>query len=124
MISDLAEYTVWFTLTANSATLVRYPVPYDGTIREIRTVLQAAITTSDATVTTQIAPVSAAGVAGTPVSITGGAITITQSGSAAGDVDMVKPTGARRVHKGDELIVFGGGGSAQTVNGYFIIDRS
>lgn len=125
-ISDLAEYIMWWEITAlNSTTPYRTVVPFDGTVKEIRSIIPAAITTADAVLTAKIAPVSAAGVAGTAVAITGGTITITQSGSAIGDVDFAKPTAARRVKKGDMITIESNGAAgAQVARGYFLIDRS
>ena len=57
---------------------------FNGKIVNVYTALNAAITTANAGLTLKIA--------GTAV--TGGTITITQSGSAAGDVDSCTPTGA------------------------------
>jgi hypothetical protein len=64
-----------------------YVVPgFAGKIVRVTTALNNAITTANAGLTLKIA--------GTAV--TGGTITITQSGSAAGDVDECTPTGANR----------------------------
>jgi hypothetical protein len=63
-----------------------YVVPgFAGKIVRCTTALNAAITTANAGLTLKIA--------GTAV--TGGTITITQSGSAAGDIDECTPTAAR-----------------------------
>ncbi len=68
--------------------------PVAGTITSIASCLQvAALTTGDATITGAIAA--------TP--ITDGAITITQSGSAVGDLDVVTPSAANVVAVGDYL---------------------
>lgn len=73
--------------------------PWAGTIESISSVIHAAIATADATLTGKIATVS----------ITTGVITITQSGSAAGDVDSVTPTAANTVAVNEtlEIVVTG-----------------
>jgi len=74
--------------------------PHAGTIDKIYTVIDAAITDADITVT--------ASIAGTPV--TDGVVTITQAGSAAGDIDSVSPTAAKTITAGAaiKLVVAGG----------------
>lgn len=67
--------------------------PVAGDITAVYTVIDGAIGTGDATITTKIA--------GTAV--TGGAVTITQSGSAAGDVDSTTPTAANTVSAGQAI---------------------
>ena len=69
-------------------------VPDGGKIVKILTSIKNAITTADAALTFEIG--------GTAV--TGGAITVTQSGSAAGDVDTATPTAANRVEEDLSLI--------------------
>jgi hypothetical protein len=68
-------------------------VPDGGKIVKILTSIKNAITTADAALTFEIG--------GTAV--TGGAITVTQSGSAAGDVDTATPTAANRVEEGGAI---------------------
>ena len=77
----------------------RVVAPVAGVIAAIRSVISGALTTGDATLT--------AAINGTP--ITGGAITVTQSGSAAGDVDTVSPSAANTVAVGDVISVTVGG---------------
>src|SRR6185369_17278338 len=57
--------------------------PFKGTVKEIGTMLGSVLSTADATVTTSIAGTA----------ITGGAIVITQSGSAIGDLDAAAVSG-------------------------------
>ena len=79
---------------------VKYIVsPVAGDIAAIRSVISGALTTGDATLTVAVN--------GTPV--TGGAITVTQSGSAAGDVDAVTPSAANTVTVGDVITITVGG---------------
>jgi hypothetical protein len=86
--------------TASSAWVVS---PCDGYIKEIYSVIDAAITTADGVITAKIATVA----------VTGGAITVTQSGSAAGDVDVVYPTALNYVTKG-QAIEFAASGACDT----------
>ena len=58
--------------------------PYAGTITSITSVVDNAFTTADCVITAKIGTTA----------VTGGVLTITQSGSAAGDVDTVSPSGA------------------------------
>ena len=74
-----------FTLSAtiadvSTAETVYLPIPYAGTVTKVVSVLTGSLTTADATVTVRN---SAAASMGT--------LTITQAGSAAGDVDTLSP---------------------------------
>ena len=77
-------------------------VPDGGNIVKIYTSIKNAITTADAAITFEIG--------GTAV--TNGAITVTQSGSAAGDVDSSTPTAANRVEEGGSIEIISDGASA------------
>lgn len=77
-------------------------VPDAGNIVKIYTSIKNAITTADAAITFEIG--------GTAV--TNGAITVTQSGSAAGDVDSSTPTAANRVEEGESIEIISDGASA------------
>lgn len=77
-------------------------VPDAGNIVKIYTSIKNAITTADAAITFEIG--------GTAV--TNGAITVTQSGSAAGDVDSSTPTAANRVEEGQAIEIISDGASA------------
>ena len=74
--------------------------PHAGTIDKIYTVIDAAIANADITVT--------ASIAGTAV--TGGAVTIAYSESAAGDIEVVSPSAAKTITAGAaiKLVVAGG----------------
>lgn len=86
------------------AAVVRVVVPVAGTLDKLWSVANAALATGDATLT--------AAINGTPV--TNGVITITQSGSAAGDVDSATPSAAKTLAAGDVLTITGGGASTAT----------
>ena len=77
-------------------------VPDVGNIVKIYTSIKNAITSADAAITFEIG--------GTAV--TNGAITVTQSGSAAGDVDSSTPSAANRVEEGGSIEIISDGASA------------
>lgn len=78
---------------------------FRGKITKAVSSLGGAIGTADADLTLKIG--------GTAV--TGGVITVTQSGSAAGDVDSVVPTGANTFTASDSIEVETDGASTNTV---------
>jgi len=89
---------------ASDAQVVRVVSPVAGTVDKIYSVLNAALATGDATLT--------AAINATP--ITSGVITITQAGSAAGDLDVATPSAAKTVAIGDVIKLTGGGASTAT----------
>lgn len=99
--------------TAGSHWLV---TPFAGDVAAIYSVIDGAIATGDATLSFEIN--------GTP--ITGGDITVTQSGSAAGDVDSTIPSAANTLTAGQALEIITDGASTNTVNATltFVIDVS
>lgn len=89
---------------ASDAAVVRYVPTFDGAITSVKSVLNAALATGDATLT----------VAVNGSDVTDGVITATQSGSAAGDVDSATPSAANTFSAGDVITVTGGGSSTAT----------
>lgn len=85
--------------------------PVAGTITRIQSIIDGAIATADAAITTEI----------NGSAVTGGAITITQAGSAAGDVDVATPTAANTVAVGDSIELITDGASTNTVKANFTI---
>lgn len=84
-----------------------FVAPAAGNITKVRTVLLgAALTTGDCTLTGKI----------NTVAITNGVVTVTQSGSAIGDVDSATPSAARAVVAGDFVEFLVGGTNAQTTS--------
>jgi hypothetical protein len=79
--------------------------PIAGSIKTIYSAINGAIATADATLTAKIG--------GTAV--TGGAITVTQSGSAAGDVDSATPSALNTVTAGQAIEIETDGASTNTV---------
>jgi len=95
-------------LVAASAKVYRVVAPHAGTIDLIYSVLQeGALAAGDATLTFTIGGVA----------VTGGVITITQAGSAAGDVDTVSPSAAKTVAAGN-VIECTVGGANTDANAY------
>lgn len=104
----------------NIATLVGtgvtyFVAPVAGTITAAYTATSGVLTTGDATITLAIGA--------TPV--TNGVITITQSGSAAGDIDTCTPTAANTVAAGNMIKATVGGtnATASSANLYIVISR-
>lgn len=89
----------------STAGQIYIPVPDAGNIIKAFSVIDGAITGADAVLTLKIG--------GTAV--TGGTMTVANSGSAAGDVDTCEPTAARSVVEGDSIEVETDGGSTNTV---------
>ena len=86
--------------------------PIAGTITKIYSVLNGAISGADAGLTAKIG--------GTAV--TGGTITIANSGSAAGDVDSATPTAANVVAIGDAIEIETDGASTGAVSAFITIE--
>jgi hypothetical protein len=91
------------------------PVPDGGRIIKIFTSIKNAITSANAALSFEIGGTA----------ITGGGITVTQSGSAAGDVDTAEPTAANSVNEGQaiEMITDGGSSTACECVVTFVIRR-
>lgn len=80
-------------LTLNTVGDYYLVFPYASTIDKVYTIIDSAITVADKTLTLSVG--------GTDV--TGGSITITQVGSAAGDIDLCTPTALNSVAAGQAL---------------------
>lgn len=89
----------------STAETVWTPVPVAGKVTKIYSVIAGTIATADSVLTCKI----------NAVAITTGAITVTASGSAAGDVDSVTPTAANVVAAGDALSVVTSAASTNAV---------
>ena len=92
------EFNIDDINTAKSHFIV---VPYACDIVKIWSALDQAIASADVTLTAKIATVA----------VTNGVITITQSGSAAGDVDSATPSGANTMTAGQALEIVCNGGT-------------
>lgn len=104
--AELNELVLSLDIEDASAEAVYYVVsPHAGTISKIYSVIDSAVLTADVTITGKIGSTA----------ITDGAITITQSGSAAGDIDSVTPSAANTVTAGQAMnFTVAGGGAAGT----------
>lgn len=89
---------------ASDAEVFRYVANFAGSITKFRSVLNAVLATADATLQLKI----------NATNVTNGLITITNSGSAAGDVDVATPTALNTFVAGDVISVTCAGGSTAT----------
>lgn len=87
------------SLVGSGAAVLRIVAPVAGDIAAFRSVTNGALTTGNATLTGKIGATA----------ITSGLVTITQAGSAAGDVDSAVPSAAKTVVVGDVISVTVGG---------------
>ena len=112
-LNDYFLHAAIADISTASSTFV--PVPDGGKIIKIITALQGAIGTADGGISFEIG--------GTAV--TGGGITVTQSGSAAGDVDTAEPTALNDVLEDGtiEMITDGASSNAVKLNVTFVIRR-
>jgi len=81
------------------------PIPFGGTVSRITTVLAGSITGADVVLTVKNS--SAA---------TMGTVTITQAGSATGDVDFLNPSANNTITDNDYILVQGDGGATAHVD--------
>lgn len=94
---------------------VYVPVPFAGTVSKVLTVLEGSISSADSTVTVKNS-------AGTSM----GTLTIANSGSAAGDVDVLLPSSNNTVTADSFITVESDGASTNTAKLRFVVvlDRS
>lgn len=111
------EYSLTMDIADGSADSDYYLVcPHAGVIEKIYSVIDGVVSSANITITPYIGA--------TPV--TNGVVTITQAGSAAGDVDVASPTAARTVTAGQaiKLTVAGGGaGGSPRIHVAVVIKR-
>lgn len=98
-------YMTYEIASLNGAQSYFMVVPVAATLESIRSVIDEAITGADNVLTFEIA--------GAPV--TNGTVTITQSGSAAGDVDSATPTAANVLTAGQALEIISNGGASNDI---------
>jgi len=102
----LNDYFITSTIAdISTASSTFVPVPDGGRVIKIITALQGAIGTANAAITFEIGGTA----------ITGGGITVTQSGSAAGDVDTAEPTAANEVAEDGTIEMITDGASSNTI---------
>lgn len=116
LLQDNVGYVPLRVSTLVGTGVSRVISPYAGTLTRVRTITEGVLTVGDATLTSKI----------NGSAVTGGVITITQAGSAAGDKDSCSPTAANVVAVGDELSLTCGGTNATVTvaNCWFDIDRT
>ena len=99
----------------SSVEKVYVPIPFAGTVSKVLTVLEASISSSNSTVTVKNS-------AGASM----GTLTITSSGSAAGDIDILSPASNNIVTADSFITIESNGGSTNTAKLRFVVvlDRS
>lgn len=95
--------------TAGSSWVV---IPVGGNITKIYSVIDGAIASSDAALSFKIGGTA----------ITGGGITVANSGSAAGDTDTATPTGNNSITAGTALELITDGSSTNTVTAVITVE--
>lgn len=88
----------------NAAASYWMVIPVAGAIVKIWSAIDSALATADNVLTFEIAGVA----------VTNGTVTITQAGSAAGDVDSATPTAANTLTEGQALEIISNGGTSST----------
>lgn len=96
----------------SSATVVYLPCPVAGTITQITTIINGAITIANAILTGKIGSTT----------ITGGAVTIPFSGSAAGQVNSTTPTALNTVAVGNNINFTANNASTNTVRATIVVE--
>jgi hypothetical protein len=92
----------------STAASVYVPIPFAGTVVKVVTVLAGSLTTANATITVRNAS-----------DVSMGTITVTQSGSAAGDIDVLNPVSNNTVTN-DSRIRIDTDGSSDTSRNLFV----
>lgn len=106
---NLIKIALTGTITdVSTAGQIYIPIPdeFAGEVVEIRAALNGAIATGDATLTAKI----------DGVAMTNGTVTITQSGSAAGDVATGRPTSLNGVAAGQAIEIETDGASTNAIS--------
>ena len=104
-LNHVALTTVIADISSAGQVFIAIPDDYSGEIIEVRTALGGAIANVDAGITLKI----------NAVAVTNGTLTVGFSGSAAGDVDTARPTGANAVAPGDAIEIETDGASTNAV---------
>jgi hypothetical protein len=104
--TPLNETVIWgYMADVSAASSTWAYVPVRGKVIKVGSILAGAITGANSALTTEI----------NGTAVTGGAWTVTQSGSAAGDVDSAIPTAANAVKVGDAFEWISDGASSTTM---------
>ncbi len=94
----------------SAVSTVYVPIPFAGTISKVVTVLEASISSADATITVKNAAAASMGT-----------ITVAYSGSAAGDVDTLSPSSNNTVTADSFITIASDGGSTNTAALRFVV---
>jgi len=105
-ITTKQEYMMLYLPAVDTETEYYIPVPYTGTITSVRTCTDASFTGADQTLQVKI----------DGTSVTNGLITITQSGSAAADIDTATPTANNTFAPGNYIQITSGAEASSTLN--------
>lgn len=115
--AELNEYAIFLDIADGSADATYQLVaPHAGTISKIYSVIDAAVSTADITITANIGVTA----------VTNGVVTIATAASAAGDIDSATPTAANVITAGAaiNLVVAGGGsGGSPRIHVAVVISR-
>lgn len=106
-VGDDSKKEITFSHVLGTAATKYFVVPYDCKLVKVYSCINGGLTTADETITFY----NGAGTA-----VTGGVITITQSGGAAGDIDYCTPTANNTFTAGQycKFVVGGENGTATT----------
>lgn len=97
-------FTIHFT-DISAAQSIYCPIPFGGTVSRVTSVLEGSISGGDVVVTVKDSS-----------SATMGTITVTQAGSASGDIDSVNPTSNNTVTDNDYILLESNGGASTHVD--------
>ena len=111
-VTDKPTFLSMWLPEIDTTTEFYMPVPVAGDITKIYCVIDASFTGGNQTLACKI----------NGTGITNGTITVTQSGSAAGDVDSATPTANNAVVAGDYIQVTSGAEATSTVNAYLTFE--
>lgn len=113
--AEIDQRALSMELTLGTADTKYMVIPWTGSVTKAYTVTDAALTTADETITLENDASTA---------MTNGVITITQSGSAAGDIDEATPTANNTFTAGEmmEIIIGGENGSATSATLTVLVD--
>mgnify|MGYP003423179850 FL=1 len=104
-VVGLHEHVTIAVALLNGTAVYGFASPVAGTITKIQSRLDAALATGNATITAKIGAVA----------VTTGVLTLTEAGSAAGDVDVCNPSGANTVSVGSDVNFTVGGTNSAAV---------
>jgi hypothetical protein len=113
--AEISEKREYVTVAFNSIDTVEhiyFPVSFAGVITSIRAVIDAAFTGIDTILTCRI----------NSTNITNGTLTFTQSGSAAGDIELASPTANRTTAAGDVIRVTSDNGATSALNAVLVFE--